>query len=99
MPYFDVAFLLPVSIFTERVIIETKIRKLSRAWPLPRLNFASGYGTVWPKEVLCLEQGNLGQQSKKGRYDRYQSSFVFILQFGKKKRFASILKVLFKINS
>jgi len=29
----------------ERAIIETKIRTLSRAWPLPRLNFASGYDT------------------------------------------------------
>jgi len=46
----DVAFLLPVSLglTEERGIIEIKILILSGAWLLPRLNFASGYGTEVP---------------------------------------------------
>jgi len=35
-----------IGLTEERRVIEIKIRILSRAWPLPRLNFASSYGTA-----------------------------------------------------
>ena len=53
----------------ERGIVETKIHTSSRAWPLPRLNFDSGYGTalqgdMWAGTAL-LSLANLGDLAAK----------------------------------